>query len=160
MTPSPKSAGTHRPIASVDWNVILTDCDRWLRTVIFSRLRDGHATDEVMQEVALAAVRQAAPLRNHEKAAPWLYRLAVRQVLLYRRKKGRQRKLTDGYVARQAAEGSTDFSSLHDRTDKPSEFGPAGFSAVRFCRRTKLSPRSAGNEETSSDSSFSSTVNS
>ena len=53
-----------------------------------------------MQEVALAAVRQAAPLRDQAKAAPWLYRLAVRQVLLYRRKKGRQRKLTDGFVAR------------------------------------------------------------
>jgi RNA polymerase sigma-70 factor (ECF subfamily) len=49
-----------------------------------------------MQEVALAAV----PLQDQAKAAPWLYRLAVRQVLLYRRKKGRQRKLTDRYVAR------------------------------------------------------------
>ncbi len=35
-----------------------------------------------MQEVALAAVRQAAPLADAEKVAPWLYRLAVRQALL------------------------------------------------------------------------------
>ena len=99
MTSQSELNRTQSPIASVDWNVILDDCDRWLRTVVFSRLRDSHATDEVMQEVALAAVRQTAPLRDQAKAAPWLYRLAVRQVLLYRRKKGRQRKLTDGYVA-------------------------------------------------------------
>ena len=93
MKALPTPAGQHRPIVAVDWDVVLADCDRWLRTVVFSRLRDCHATDEVMQEVALAAVRQAAPLRDQTKAAPWLYRLAVRQVLLYRRKKGRQRKL-------------------------------------------------------------------
>lgn len=53
-----------------------------------------------MQEVALAAVRQAAPLADASKVAPWLYRLAVRQVLLYRRKMGRRRKLLDRYVER------------------------------------------------------------
>ena len=112
MDPLPKPVGPHGPIAPVDWNVVLADCDRWLRTVVFSRLRDSHATDEVMQEVALAAVRQAAPLRDQSKAAPWLYRLAVRQVLLYRRKKGRQRKLTDRYVEREAAIGRTDADPL------------------------------------------------
>ena len=56
-----------------------------------------------MQEVALAAVRQAAPLADPSKVAPWLYRLAVRQVLLYRRKRGRQRKLVDRYTERSAA---------------------------------------------------------
>ena len=50
-----------------------------------------------MQEVALAAVRQAAPLADLAKVAPWLYRLAVRQALLHRRKCGRRRKLHDGY---------------------------------------------------------------
>lgn len=79
---------------------------------MFSRLRDSHATDEVMQEVALAAVRQSAPLRDQTKAALWLYRLAVRQVLLYRRRKGRQRKLTDRYVARLSPPGATDADPL------------------------------------------------
>jgi RNA polymerase sigma factor (sigma-70 family) len=49
-------------------------------------------------EVALAAVRQAAPIEDPAKIAPWLYRLAIRQVLLYRRKEGRQRKLLDRYA--------------------------------------------------------------
>ncbi|HJN07966.1 MAG TPA: sigma-70 family RNA polymerase sigma factor [Pirellulaceae bacterium] len=112
MKPRSKPTGNHSPLASVDWNVVLDDCDRWLRTVVFSRPRDSHATDEVMQEVALAAVRQAAPLRDQTKAAPWLYRLAMRQVLLYRRKKGRQRKLTDRYVARLLPTGATDADPL------------------------------------------------
>ena len=34
------------------------------------------------------------------KVAPWLYRLAVRQSLLYRRKQGRGRKLIDRYAQR------------------------------------------------------------
>jgi len=112
MTTRTSSAETLQPIHAIDWNVVLVDCDRWLRTVVFSRLRDRHATDEVMQEVALAAVRQSAPLRDQAKAAPWLYRLAVRQVLLYRRKKGRQRKLSDRYVARSTPAGMTEAEPL------------------------------------------------
>lgn len=89
-----------RPL-ELDWSALLVQHDRWLRTVVFSRLRDRDALDDVMQEVALAAVRQSAPLTDATKVAPWLYRLAVRQVLLYRRKLGRQRKLLDRYVVRE-----------------------------------------------------------
>jgi RNA polymerase sigma-70 factor (ECF subfamily) len=39
-------------------------------------------------------------LTDREKAAPWLYRLAVRQTLLYRRKHGRRRKLIDRVARR------------------------------------------------------------
>ncbi len=79
--------------ASIDWPAALRQHDRWLRTVIFSRVGERNAVDDVMQEVALAAVRQAAPLMDASKVAPWLYRLAVRQTLVYRRSCGRQRKL-------------------------------------------------------------------
>jgi RNA polymerase sigma factor (sigma-70 family) len=72
--------------------------DRWLRTVIYARVGDPQAVDEVLQEVALAAVRQQAPLADASKVAPWLYRLAVTQSLLYRRKQGRRRKLVDRYA--------------------------------------------------------------
>ena len=40
-------------------------------------MREPQAVDEVMQEVSLAAVKQAAPLADRSKVAPWLYRLAV-----------------------------------------------------------------------------------
>lgn len=82
----------------IDWQAALALHDRWLRTIVYSRLRDREAVDEVMQEVALAAVRQASPLSDPSKIAPWLYRLAVRLVLQYRRRLGRQQKLFDRYA--------------------------------------------------------------
>lgn len=82
----------------IDWNDALAQHDRWLRTIVLARVRERQAVDDVMQEVAMAAVRQAAPLLDRAKVAPWLYRLAVRQSLLYRRKCGRKRRLEAGYA--------------------------------------------------------------
>ena len=83
---------------SIDWQTALAQHDRWLRTVALARVREGQAVEEVMQEVALAAVRQSAPLSDSGKVAPWLYRLTVRQSLLYRRKCGRRRRLVNRYA--------------------------------------------------------------
>ena len=88
------------PAPKIDWNAALAEHDRWLRTVVFARLGEPQAVDDVMQEVSLAAVRQHAPLEDPSKIAPWLYRLAVTQSLMYRRKRGRQRKLADRYAQR------------------------------------------------------------
>ena len=68
--------------------------------MVCARLGEPQAIDEVMQEVSLAAVKQNAPLDDAAKVAPWLYRLAVRYTLLYRRKQGRRRKLIDRYAQR------------------------------------------------------------
>ena len=90
----------------IDWPGVLAEHDRWLRTIVYARLGESQAVDEVMQEVSLAAVRQKAPLADHTKTAPWLYRLAVTQSLLYRRKQGRKRKLTENFAQRyQPSEG-------------------------------------------------------
>jgi len=97
----------------LNWASILAEHDRWLRTVVFARLRDRDAVDDVMQEVALAAVRQSAPINDPAKVAPWLYRLAVRQVLLFRRKMGRRRKLIDRFVTREQP------TEADDRTGDP-----------------------------------------
>ncbi len=86
-----------RPIA---WHSVLAEHDRWLRTVVLARVGQALAVDEVMQEIALAAVRQQAPLADQTKVAPWLYRLAIVQSLQYRRKLGRWRKLTTQYAER------------------------------------------------------------
>jgi RNA polymerase sigma factor (sigma-70 family) len=101
QTPDPReepeaAAGSAR----IDWSRALAEHGRWLRTVIGARLGEPQAVEEVMQEVSLAAVRQRAPLNDPEKVAPWLYRLAVRQTLLYRRKQGRRRKMVDNYAQR------------------------------------------------------------
>jgi RNA polymerase sigma-70 factor (ECF subfamily) len=84
----------------IDWPNVLGQHERWLRTVIFARLGGHEGVDEVLQEVSLAAVRQQAPLADQSKVSPWLYRLAVLQALLYRRRHGRQRKLLDRYAQR------------------------------------------------------------
>ena len=94
----PLPGGVDRP--RIDWTAVLNQHDRWLRTVVYARLGEAQAVDEVMQEVSLAAVRQKAPLGDAAKAAPWLYRLAIRYALLHRRKMGRGRKLIERFVER------------------------------------------------------------
>jgi RNA polymerase sigma-70 factor (ECF subfamily) len=83
----------------MDWRPALAEHQRWLRTIVYARLREAEAVDEVLQEVALAVVRAPSPPRDAGKVAPWLYRVALRQVLLYRRKCGRRRRLEAGYAA-------------------------------------------------------------
>ena len=39
----------------------------WLRTIVYARVGEPQAVDEVMQEVALAAVRQKAPIADPTK---------------------------------------------------------------------------------------------
>ncbi len=96
----PSTAGANRPAGPppIDWEAVLARHDRWLRTVVYARVGEPQAVDDVMQEVALAAVRQKSPLEDPGKVAPWLYRLAVTQSLLYRRRQGRRRKLVDRYT--------------------------------------------------------------
>ena len=84
----------------INWQTALVQHDRWLRTVVLARVGQASAVDEVMQEVALAAIAQQAPIADADKLAPWLYRVALTQSLLYRRKQGRRRKLTNRYAER------------------------------------------------------------
>ncbi|MCA9258992.1 MAG: sigma-70 family RNA polymerase sigma factor [Planctomycetales bacterium] len=73
---------------------------RWLRTVIAARGVEPSSVDEVLQEVAAAAAASLDRLRDASKVGPWLYRIAVNQALLHRRRCGRQRRLTDRYARR------------------------------------------------------------
>lgn len=91
---------TTEPQDRAFWQRLLSENDRWLRTSLYARLRDPHAVDEVMQEVALAVFANGDQLRDVAKASPWLYRIAIRQSLLYRRKRGRQRALSQRYFER------------------------------------------------------------
>ncbi|HEV3121399.1 MAG TPA: sigma-70 family RNA polymerase sigma factor [Isosphaeraceae bacterium] len=84
--------------AAIDWAAALAAHDRWLRTVVLARLGEPQAVDEVIQEVSLAAVEQKAPVSDPSKVGAWLYQLAVRKALLYRRQRGRQHKLADRYA--------------------------------------------------------------
>jgi RNA polymerase sigma factor (sigma-70 family) len=95
-----------------DWAARLAEHNRWLRTVILARLGEPQAVEEVMQEVALAAVAQRTPLTDLARLGPWLYRIAVRQALLYRRRRGRQRKLLRGLAWTESGDQSHSWDPL------------------------------------------------
>jgi RNA polymerase sigma-70 factor (ECF subfamily) len=112
MAPSSaEAAGTDQ---AVDWQEQLGRHRNWLRTVILARAGEVQAVDEIMQEVAVAAVEQRSPLSDPTKTAPWLYQLAVRQSLMYRRKQGRRRNLERQYAERVArrSQSSSDADPL------------------------------------------------
>lgn len=85
--------------STIDWGKAWEEHRRWLSTVIRSRLADREAAEDVLQEVALAAIGQRSRPTDPAKVAPWLYRVALRQVVNHHRATGRRRKLYDG-VAR------------------------------------------------------------
>ncbi|MGE3819097.1 MAG: RNA polymerase sigma factor [Isosphaeraceae bacterium] len=105
-------ASASRPPEAVDWGVVLASEERWLRTAVLARVGERQAVDEVMQEVALAALAQRAPLNDSSKRVGWLYRLAIRQALLYRRNRGRAKRLIERYAGRGAVESSTSTDPL------------------------------------------------
>ena len=94
MNDQPKAAAGAR-----DWAAELQQHRSWLRTVIAARCREPQAVDEILQEVSMAVIKQKAPLRDDAKLAPWLYQIAVRQSLMYRRKHGRRRNLEQRFAA-------------------------------------------------------------
>jgi len=83
----------------IDWGTALAEHDQRLRIAVSSRLGERQAVDEVMQEVALAAVAQRAPIAEPSKVGAWLRQVAIRQCLLYRRRRGRQTKLLGRVVS-------------------------------------------------------------
>lgn len=85
-------------VPDTDWAAVLAEHGRWLRAVVRSRLGEDRGIDEVMQDVSLAAVAQRAPVSDPARLGAWLYQVAVRQSLQYRRKHGRQRKFFGRYA--------------------------------------------------------------
>jgi RNA polymerase sigma-70 factor (ECF subfamily) len=93
-TQRPSEPATH----AVDWPAEIARHQRWLRTVVLARVADHAAAEDVMQDLATAAVVKGHQLRDPAKAAPWLYRLAVVAALQHRRRQGRRRNLVARYV--------------------------------------------------------------
>ena len=98
-------SGSEAVANPIDWPAVLAQHGRWLRTVVLARVGDAAAADDVLQEVAAAAIEKGHQLRNPESVAPWLYRLAVIAALQYRRRQGRRRKLLERFVERHAPRG-------------------------------------------------------
>lgn len=94
---------------AIDWPSMLETHKPWLAKVLHCRIGDGHAVDDLLQEIALAVIRQSAPGKrpsseplvnsaersgqvpiDPEKVAPWLYRIAVRQAVNFHRRTNRK----------------------------------------------------------------------
>ena len=82
-------------LADMSPQAIFLEHESWLRTVVRSRLQEPEAIEDVMQNIAMAIVRQRDTLVGVQKIGAWLYQIAVRQVLMYRRTTGRRRRLQD-----------------------------------------------------------------
>ena len=94
MTDSDHNSAVQPPelLPAIDWPLELQRHGRWLRSVLVVRSRESGVVEELFQEVALTALRDGHAVRDEQKAAPWLYRVAVRQALMHRRKMGRERR--------------------------------------------------------------------
>jgi RNA polymerase sigma factor (sigma-70 family) len=75
--------------------------ESWLRTVVRSRVQESDAVEDIMQNIALALVRQRETLRDIAQRGAWLYQVAVRQVMMHRRTAGRRRNF-ENRLAQQA----------------------------------------------------------
>ena len=89
------STGLSESLPDIHWGKALAEHAPWLRTVIRSRLNEPQAVDDVMQEVALGVLKSKHRPTDPTKIAPWLYRVSIKQCLMYRRSAGRRRKLVD-----------------------------------------------------------------
>lgn len=72
--------------ALIDWTEELDRNRPWMLKVLRSRVGDAHAADDLLQEVALAVLRQPSRPTHPSKVAPWLYRLTVRQAINFHRR--------------------------------------------------------------------------
>lgn len=78
-------------------NSLIMQHESWLRRVLLHRLGDADTVDDVFQEVGLA-LSKCEQMPDSSQA--WLYRVAVKQAYLAKRKLGRFRKLVNSAKAR------------------------------------------------------------
>jgi RNA polymerase sigma factor (sigma-70 family) len=97
---------------AIDWPARLAEHGRWLRTALYARLRDPQAVDDVMQDVSLAALSLRKSLDDPSRAGAWLYRVALRQALLYRRKLGRRERLVVRFSQTRGREADSNLDPL------------------------------------------------
>lgn len=90
--------------------VVYLENEGWLRTVVRSRLKEPDAVEDVMQNIALAIVKHGSALNEVNRVSAWLYQIAVRQVLMYRRSSGRRRRMYER-VAGDSASRTTSVAS-------------------------------------------------
>lgn len=86
-----------RKLLPGDWSDIWKEHGRWVQTVLTARTGDPELADDLFQEMALSISRNSQSWPDPEKIAPWLYRVAIRRVQLFRRQQI-QRKIRTNSV--------------------------------------------------------------
>lgn len=91
---------------TIDWPAELQQHQGWLKKVLRSRIGDGHAVEDVYQEVVVVVLRQLEARKQNQndpnedrgrstlptdpqKVGPWLYRVAIRHAINFHRKQNR-----------------------------------------------------------------------
>lgn len=75
------------------WSTIWNENEQWITEVLRNRLQSADEVEDVAQEVKLGLMKSKTRPADLENPSAWIYRVAIRQVLMYRRKKGRYQKL-------------------------------------------------------------------
>ena len=86
----------HPPI---NWGEAVEQHRGWLATMVHARLADRQAAEDVIQEVALAAISQKSRPEDPAKIGPWLYGIALRKVINHHRINGRRKRLIENAVS-------------------------------------------------------------
>lgn len=81
---------TDSVMGAIDWTAALQQHRPWLMKVLKCRVGDAHVAEDLLQNIALAVVKQTAKPDDPSKVAAWLYRLAVRQTINHHRKSHRR----------------------------------------------------------------------
>lgn len=88
---------------SREWAEVFRQHRGWLGTVVRSRMPDAHEAADVLQEIAVELLKRSDSPVSIERLEPWLYRIALRRILQYRRLKGRARRRDDQWAAQREA---------------------------------------------------------
>lgn len=92
----------------MDTTCVLLEHRQWLWSVVYARVGDQSATEDVLQEVSLAALLNDKRGYQIREIKAWLYQVAIRQALLFRRSQARQR----GKIRKFADSGLVDTTSV------------------------------------------------
>jgi len=82
----------------IDWHQVWQANSRWLRRVLFARLGRKEDVEDVFQEMALTVSRKPDKWPHPEKLQPWLYRVTIRQVCMFHRKRSREQNRVQAIV--------------------------------------------------------------
>ncbi len=85
----------------IDGAAVLRLHEPWLRRVLWNRVGDRDAVDDLMQEIGLAISKEDRRPEDTSKLPAWLYQVAIRQAYQYRRKMGRYRRMVTNVTEKQ-----------------------------------------------------------